>query len=344
VAALILSLALAWASWRYVEAPFRKRGPQARFTPRALVAIFAPATVAALALGLTGFLTDGFYEHYTKTRMSPQELALYRLVTDDIDYDFDAAMVDNGDCHFWQQTFTPEFEARFESCAAKYGRAVLLIGDSHAMNLHNILSKSDLYPFVASVAWHRCRPVSDHEGCPYDDARAFVERHAAQIAALMFHQSGSYLVEDSAGRVDSDASFTAWARNSLREGDVETVLAYLDSMSDKVKTLWIGPFVEARTGIRYTGGPPPAFTLNPASQPLFDKLDSDLARLTAEKAPKVGYVSLVQAFGITPDFVRQGDCVTYRDTDHFSRCGEDILAHRLAAQAAKWQALLPPAP
>ena len=47
-AALILSLVLAWASWRYVEAPFRKRGPQARISRARLVAIFAPATVLAM--------------------------------------------------------------------------------------------------------------------------------------------------------------------------------------------------------------------------------------------------------------------------------------------------------
>jgi hypothetical protein len=158
----------------------------------------------------------------------------------------------------------------------------------------------------------------------------------------MFHQSGSYLVADSAGRVDSDASFTEHARNSLQQHDIATVLAYLKDISSQVKTLWIGPFVESRISLKYSGGLSPDFTVNPWSQPLFEKLDADLARLTAEAAPQVGYVSLVQAFGIAPDFVRQGDCITYRDTDHFSRCGEDILAGRLAAQRAQWQALVAP--
>lgn len=341
-AALILSLVLAWASWRYVEAPFRKRGPQARISRKRLVAIFAPATVVALALGVVGFVSDGFYAFYTNHRLSQQELALFRLITDDIDYDFDAAMVDNGDCHFWQNKFTPDFETRFAACAAKHGKGVLLIGDSHAMNLHNILSKSEIYPFVASVAWHRCRPVTDHEGCQYDDARSFVGRHAAQIAAVMFHQSGSYLVADGAGRVDSEGAFVPNARTTLRDGDIKTVLTYLDTLSAQVPTVWVGPFVEARISLKYSGGLSPNFALNPQSIPLFTSLDADLARRMAQEAPRAIYISLVKAFDIAPDFVRQGDCITYRDTDHFSRCGEDILAQRLAGQAAEWRAMLAP--
>jgi hypothetical protein len=64
--------------------------------------------------------------------------------------------------------------------------------------------------------------------------------------------------------------------------------------------------------------------------------------MTAEQAPQVGYVSLVQAFAIEPDFLRVGECVTYRDADHFTRCGEDILAQRLATDRAVWQKMVAP--
>lgn len=343
-AALMLSLALAWLSWRFVEAPFRKRGPQARISRARLAAIFGPASVVAFAFGVIGFVTDGFYDHYVNNRLSDAQRAVFQLVSEDIDYDFDAAMVDNGDCLFWQNAFTPEFETRFADCAAKYGPGLLLIGDSHAMNLHNILAKSNIAPFIASVAWHRCRPMTTLYTCQYDDARAFVTRNATKIGRLIYHQSGSYLVEDQAGRVDSDASFADGAKNRLRSADVETVLTYLGGLSDQVETLWAGPFVEARVSLKYLGGQQPAFQLNPNSAGLFDWLDAELAQAVAEKAPRVGYVSLVKGFAINRDFLRQGDCITYRDADHFSRCGEDILARRLAAQDALRQSLIKPAP
>lgn len=341
-AALVLSLLLAWLSWRYVEAPFRQRGPQARISRARLAAIFAPATVLAFAVGALGFVTDGFYDYYTKNRLSKAELAVFRLVTDDIDYDPDATMVDNGDCRFWQSEFTPAFQARFADCAVKYGPGVLLIGDSHAMNLHNILAKSGVFPFVASVAWHGCRPVQGKEACQYEEARAFVDAQAKDIAALLFHQSGSYLIEDRAGCVDSNDSFADRASNRLRQEDVDGVLRYLAGLAGQVKTIWIGPYVEARVSLKYLGGLTPQFRLNPNAIPLFDGLDADLSRMTAEQAPQVGYVSLVQAFAIEPDFLRVGECVTYRDADHFTRCGEDILAQRLATDRAVWQKMVAP--
>lgn len=336
--ALGLTLVLAWASWAYVEAPFRKRGPQARISRARLTAIFAPASLAALAIGVAGFATDGFYDFYTKHRLTPDEVAILDLVTDDIDYNFDAAMVDNGDCRFWQNEFTPAFESRFAQCADKYGAGVLLIGDSHAMNLHNIFAKSGVFPFVASVAWHRCRPTAEKTTCHYADAANFAARHQGDLAAVLFHQSGSYLLEDRSGRVDSNASFEAGARNTLRVQDVETVLAYLGALSQHVRTLWVGPYVEARSSLKYLGGMSPQFIMNPNAIPLFTGLDADLARMTAERVPQVEYLSLVSAFAITQDFLRVGDCITYRDTDHFSRCGEDILAARLADQGAALRA------
>jgi peptidoglycan/LPS O-acetylase OafA/YrhL len=341
-AALVLSLLLAWLSWRYVEAPFRQRGPQARISRARLAAIFGPATVLAFAFGALGFVTDGFYDYYTKNRLSKAELAIFHLITGDTNYDPDAAMVDNGDCRFWQNEFTPAFQARFADCAVKYGPGVLLIGDSHAMNMHNILAKSGMFPFVASVAWHGCRPVPAKEACQYEEASAFVDGQAKDIAALLFHQSGSYLIEDGAGRVDSDGSFADHARNRLRQDDVDGLLRYLAGLAGQVKTLWIGPYVEARVSLKYLGGLTPQFRLNPNAIPLFEGLDAELSHMTAEQAPQVGYVSMVQAFAIAPDFLRVGDCITYRDADHFSRCGEDLLAQRLAADRAAWQKAIAP--
>ena len=38
------------------------------------------------------------------------------------------------------------------------------------------------------------------------------------------------------------------------------------------------------------------------------------------------YVSLHELLSLPRDFLKVGTCITFRDTDHFSGCGEDLLA------------------
>lgn len=67
--------------------------------------------------------------------------------------------------------FTAEIEARFDECASRYGKAVLILGNSHGKNIHNIFAKSGLFPFQISVIWHGCRPVDAAAHCQYEATR-----------------------------------------------------------------------------------------------------------------------------------------------------------------------------
>ncbi|WP_426152743.1 acyltransferase family protein [Pseudomonas sp. DC3000-4b1] len=57
LAVAALSLVVAWASWRFVERPFRQPG---RFAQRQVFTGAALASALFMALGLSGFLTQGF--------------------------------------------------------------------------------------------------------------------------------------------------------------------------------------------------------------------------------------------------------------------------------------------
>lgn len=57
IALIGLSLALAYASWRYVETPFRQHE---RFRLRQILVTFASATAVLVVVGLLGDLSDGF--------------------------------------------------------------------------------------------------------------------------------------------------------------------------------------------------------------------------------------------------------------------------------------------
>lgn len=341
VVAVLVTFGLAQLSWAYVEQPFRKRGGGARPSGRAVVALFSTATLLSLALAAVTVQSKGFNQYFINHRINPFDAALLAAIERSTSYDPDKHLEDDGECRFWSPDFTAEIEARFDECASRYGKAVLILGDSHGKNIHNIFAKSGLFPFQISVIWHGCRPVDAAAHCQYEAAKTFADRHARHIAVILFNQSGSYLMEDSSGRVESASMFESDALVTIRNNEIAGISSYLDALAAYAPTVWLGPFVEARARLNfnYQGAPP--MRLNPQSLNLFAKLDAHLKDL-ATRQDRWRYISLVDAFALQPDFLQQGDCVTYRDADHFSLCGEDILAARMKAAPKEWLSLAQP--
>ena len=115
----LLSLALAWASWRFVERPFRARGT-ARALSRKGIFLFAGAGMAALVgLGLAADLTGGLKQWLT----TPEQRAMLATAI---------PSPKRGPCH----TAGVDYRKPAESCAyfAEPAR-VAVFGDSHAVEL-----------------------------------------------------------------------------------------------------------------------------------------------------------------------------------------------------------------
>ena len=63
--------------------------------------------------------------------------------------------------------------SRFEDCK-KYNKFVLVIGDSHAGNLYNSISKTTNHKFILGLIKDTCRP-STKERCQFDNAEKFIK-------------------------------------------------------------------------------------------------------------------------------------------------------------------------
>ena len=341
VAAVLVTFGLAQLSWAYVEQPFRKRGGTASVSGRRLIAVFSFATVLSLALAAVTVQTKGFNQYFITYRINPADAPLLAAIERSTSYDPDKHLVDDGECRFWSPRFTTEIETRFKNCAGRFGKAVLILGDSHGKNIHNILAKSGLFPFQISIIWHGCRPVNAAPHCQYEDAKAFADRHSDQISVILFNQSGSYLMEDAAGRVESPQMFEPAATVHIRSDEIAGIATYLNALAEYAPTVWLGPFVEARARLSFNYQGAPTLRINPQSLILFARLDRQLQDFASQQSIW-RYVSLVDAFALQPDFLLQGDCITYRDADHFSLCGEDILAAEIKAAPTEWLSLAQP--
>jgi len=322
------SLGLGYLTWRFVETRFRRRDGVAF----PVLGRYALAT--ALLVVATGFVavrTDGLADHYYAHRASDNERLVHHLQSELREAKaLPAITPDNGDCRFHTEAIDEAFRARFAACAGRYGRALIVVGDSHAQNIHRALHDGDLGGrFLVGLIRPGCRADNLRALCPYAQFLRFVEEHRDRIGQIVYHQSGSYFIADGDGRLDSDAAFIAPDAYTLKLEEAAAAMRYLDSLAEFVPTVWLGPFAEARVDLAR----PPAdglLRMNPVSLGAFAELDAALRSVATEREARWRYLSMLEVAPMDEDFLVQGDCLTFRDRDHLSPCGERLVAGPLA--------------
>lgn len=332
IALSIAALVLGYVTWRFVEQPFRSKSRVGRKT------VFRFACLGSLffiGFGIAGHVSNGFESYYVSKRLNADEAETYRLLMQHTRLNRGRA-VDNEDCLFWSRGIDGKVAERFDKCEKKYGEALVVIGDSHAINLYNIIAKTKIAPFVLGVSRGDCRPHDNHAYCHYDDFDKFLKHNKDKISVVFFHQSGAHLIKDQLGEVDSKLAFSEGAPFLFMSENANQIVDYLNEMSAHAKVIWMGPYAEARVDFQNAGILSGQLLMRDKSLEQFQKLETELKRITDTPSSKFRYVSLADLLKFKPDFLRVGTCITFRDQDHFSRCGEDLVAEILRANTSRW--------
>ena len=319
-----LALLFAFLSWKYVESPFRSR----RVVGRKGVFGFAfGVTTFLILIGSAGFVSNGFERLMLKYKVSEIERAQVELIYSATNYDIYKEMATK-DCHIWvRNTRLIESEV-FERCRNRYGKAVVVLGDSHAMNLFNIISYSERYPFVIGVSQGGCRPHDDRSDCHYGDLEEFLFINNEFVDLLIFHQSGSYFIKDKSGLVDSQLALTG-SFGSFHTQNIVKVRRYLSDLSlrHKLNVLWVGSFLEFGWNPNQKLFSKDIHLVNPNYKILFRRLEEMLTSLLRDES-NFTYVSYGSLF-YEPVNSFERDCFLFRDMDHYSKCGEKFIAKQL---------------
>jgi peptidoglycan/LPS O-acetylase OafA/YrhL len=316
-----VTLPLAFLSWRYVETPFRRPELPA-------MTVFGGSAAVALGFIVIGFLgnqSEGFKDQILTYRLSDEQRSLYMAIRSSIEYDLSNASAEDRPC----QIRVPDADALdmevFQDCVDAHGLAFVILGDSHALNLYNIVARADIKPFVIAIAKGGCRVHDRKPTCAYDDLERFLSEQRHSIAKVVYHQSGAYFVKDRYGRVDSQDAFTGEGY-SFAPDTIADVAAYLDELRAKndLDVAWLGPFLEYRYRPR-DGLKSPAFlSVNPYSAAIFAELEPLVVDIVSGIGT-VPYTSFDDVYKVQSDaFV--GDCFMFRDGDHFSRCAEELIS------------------
>ena len=320
-----VSLILAYLTWRHIEWPFRDRRKLSR---RAIFAAAACASALLICAGVLTHLNNGFHDHH-RMMLSADDRALFDIIEKHTRDTMIAEMPDNGACMFWQMNVDEKFVHRFDECAKKHGPALIVLGDSHAMNIYGALYRNDATKFLVGVAQGRCRPHANLPNCHYDAFASFARERVQDIAQVLYSQAGFYLLKDTDGGNGSRKMFqrASIERHPIDEDHVRKTIEYLDKISQSVQVTWLGPYLEPHFSRRSLFELLQAgYHIDPNLADNYERLDKELAGRLETGEYRLRYRSLLDAirFGERINLV-EGNCLVFRDGDHLSACGELLV-------------------
>jgi hypothetical protein len=292
------------------------------------------ASLLFLGLGAWGSATRGFEADFLSRHDQRQRAiwSTYNRTNED-------GMYDNGDCKFHGFKLTDSIAKRFEDCQARFGKATVIVGDSHAMDLFNAISFNTRREFIVGLSSGGCHPQLMRDYCFYEAFISFAEKHRDAIERVIFNQAGFMMIEDAA----SDAGMTRriFAQPivpvlKVGEAAVTKTIDYLQRLSGYVDVTWLGPWIEPHLNaaeLMNLSLRCEIKSLVPPSKNLetFELLDTYLDKRLSQ-IEGIRYVSAVKALQLnwSRDLY---DCsgVFWNDRDHFSVLGEQRFGERLTA-------------
>ena len=295
---------LAIASYFVIERPAREWRMHRHHV--LLSAIFASGVCVTAGLALAA--TDG-----VPRRLSSLQRTRYERVRRATDH----LLLDDGACRFNTESLDQTARDRFVSCARTHGRALVILGDSHAGDLFNAVTRTSARPFVFGISRGFCLVHEPRPGCHFEAAAGFLASHGDLIDAVLFTQKGSYFL-------------TGYRRLPVLRMPIEAAARYTRSLNAAVRVIWMGPHAEPAVDL---------LNLNvlfrdivPADSATERKalaeVDSQMAAI-AERF-SISYVSTLRVvdYQFARDFIWNG-AYTYSDMDHWSPVGEQVFGERL---------------
>lgn len=345
----VLALAtvpLAWVSWRFVEQPFRTRPDRGGLSRRTIFAASLAGLLGITIIGAVPVVAPRLTETLFLASLSEAALDRYRVVQAVTDPDrraaFDAAT--DGACRERFNLVTPEAEEMLLRCTEDEGRAVIVVGGSHGIDLYLALIANSEAEVVLGFSRGFCRPHRSLTGapphaCPFEGLRDLVAAHPNRISLVIYTQAG-FAVFDEERLVRDPATM---------QGElVAEVGDYLADLAAHVPVLALGPkpFLGVNVRRLLMGRPLEAqiaAAQDPGITAVIDAVDQRFADVMAARGiPYLSHADTI-ATQLPEEAVLDG-MLTYQDADHWSLHGAEVFGARLveALGANGYGDLLPP--
>jgi peptidoglycan/LPS O-acetylase OafA/YrhL len=329
---LIFTLVISIISYHFIEKPFRYKKSICGINT--LKIIF---TTLILLIFISFF---GFFEKFNDTwkLYGPKELVNTNIILKDTGFKFKDFMI-NKDCNLWISKFNKSDLERIKSCQKINKKSIFVLGDSHGMNFYNILSKSKPdNTSIIGIVNGGCRPSNCQKKLNH---YTWFQQNVLSLVSsqdiILFHQSGSHLINDQNLKIGSNKPFEN-LMYTISDNHINQTMNFIKSIDFHIlnKVIWVGPFVEYRRDLDKLKKSlinneiiDEFLTINPNSWIIFNELNIHLNRLS--KKNKVIYVPFSDILDINQNaIINDKSCFQFLNEDHFSKCGEDALSLQLA--------------
>jgi len=307
---LTISL-LAIFTYEYVEKPFRSK-----IIPNRAIYVFSISGIIVLAsLGLF-FSNMAFKLHPMAEIYRATERNMYETMKVD-------------DCKSWFDIRKEANSVEVFECENGHNSTVLLLGGSHALNLHNIFYDLNQEFNLKTFASGGCRFTDmryAHCAQLYDQFQAEVQK-IKERDVIIYHQAFNQFIVN----LDDTPMYYDYTKfqsdeYKISEELIEKVFTHLNALSENAErtVVWLGPFPEVRNKN--------LISWNKFSKHYFEEFNT-VASMLSKRFVNVRYVPFQQVFKF--DFYNNSplydDCLIYQDSNHLSDCGEKLIARSIAA-------------
>ena len=320
---LISSFIFSILSYFYIEKPFRKNNNKFSRSQ-----IFRLSFLFIFTLSSIGFIidqTNGFRNFYL-SNLDPEFKKRFEEYEINTSRDF-FKDIRNRECNFWSKEVDENFKNKFEQCNQKYGEATFVVGDSHAINLFNILYETKKIKFLVGISDGGCR-IHQEWICFYDDLLDFINLNTNAIKKVIYHQSGIYLIKDRFGNLNSVEAFKEIGPPRISHGSILKIVNYLEKISKNNLIFWLGPHPENIEDL--------SSKIIKNQKPVIERnsiLKNNILNIELDKNLKennlINFIPFKEFYEIDMDFFIEENCLTFRDRDHFSICGEILISKNL---------------
>lgn len=301
---VVLTFILSFYSWKYIEKPFRNKN---FLDQKKIFLLSFLAIIIFFTLGFSGhYYNKNFEKYWIAKNIKNEKKDLYHKYILDTDYNMYLHMRNNDNkCHHWQENFENELIKIIEECSKTNDKTLLVIGDSHAMNLYNLLTLLDLdKSTIIGVSRGGCAFSHWEKFCDPQKTFNFLRTNYKKFDQIIYTQNGSSLM--------SEKNYLIFKEN----------LYLLKKITQEKLKFW-GPWVQNQFNIKNF-----LFRDNIEIRKKYllqyESLDFKLKNLS--NLIDVSYFSLFKLFSpLQKKFIKE-NCFLYRDTNHVSRCGERIFA------------------
>ena len=341
---IIVSVIFAFLTWKFIERPFRNRS---FLSSRKVLFFSVISLLATVIIGVSGTLLNKYYEKIWLDFQDVKKQRVYKILkkadTAYSNYGSDESNLSTwnelSECRFNKPDIDKKVAEKIKTCFKKYGPGILILGDSHGIDLFGVVSSRFKNPFIIGVTRGFCRPFIEDVNCHFIGVKHFVKNNPSIFKKIIFEEAGFYLLREKNGNSGSRKLFEDYAHNSSipnYEPDIENInktLEYLEKLSKYTKTIWFLPRAEPHISEKLIMklGCENDYEFRENQFENFKSLDMFIKK-TADKKniPNIELVSQneIMNFDLKSDFMNC-DEIFWSDGDHYSTKGEIRFGQRL---------------